>query len=77
MVWKPIFSLTGYKSQFTADEFLDEVVAEFSESQIRKSKEVDVFKYFCDFIITLNDSNGKNIFFIFYITLPMCAFAYF
>ena len=59
-VWQPIFSQTGCKNQFTSDEFLDEVVAEFSETQAKKRKEVDVYKLFCDFIMTLDDMNGMH-----------------
>ena len=42
-------------SQFavTAENFLDNVSAMYSEQQLRKSKEDDIFKYFTDFILAL------------------------
>jgi hypothetical protein len=61
-VWEPILSQNGYNNQYTSDEFLDQVTAEFSSSQIRKNKEIDVYKYFCDFIVDLNVAGGMYIF---------------
>ncbi len=57
-VWEPLLSQGGYNNQYTADEFIDQVTAEFSSSQIQKNKEVNVYKYFCDFIMDLNVPDG-------------------
>jgi hypothetical protein len=57
-VLEPILSQNGCNNQYTSDEFLDQVTAEFSSSQIRKNKEIDVYKYFCDFIVDLNVPGG-------------------
>ncbi len=32
------------------DDFLDELEVKYSQSQLLKEKEVDVFKYFCEFV---------------------------
>ena len=63
-IWKPtgILCQTAHKNQLTPDEFLDQVVANFSSSQIHKQKEIDVFKYFCDFIMALDVNNGMSSF---------------
>lgn len=58
-IWEPIFLQSGYNNQFTPDEFLDQVIAEFSSSQIDKNKEINVYKYFCDFVMGLNNSDGR------------------
>ena len=34
-------------------EFLDDLIPVFSESQIRKNTEIDVYKYFCDVMISI------------------------
>ena len=56
-IWQPIFLQSGYNYQFTPDEFLDQVIPEFSSSQIDKNKEINV--YFCDFVVSLNNSDGR------------------
>ena len=62
-IWEPIFLLNGYNNQFTPDEFLDQVIAEFSSSQKDKNREINVYKYFCDFVMGLHDSDGRDDFF--------------
>ena len=45
--WKPIFTHSDV-FQMTADQFLDEVVVEYSLSQIVKDLEINTYKVFCD-----------------------------
>lgn len=49
-IWKPFF-VPGNTFHLSADEFLDQVMADYNISQSTRSKEVDTFKYFCDVIM--------------------------
>lgn len=53
-VWQPVFDV-GNSFEVTAEDFLCEVDAQYSTSQIKKIKEVDTFKFFCDAIEHLDD----------------------
>ena len=48
-IWQPVFG-NGNSFQITADEFLEQLDAEYSDSQIKKNAEIDTFKFFCDTI---------------------------
>ena len=45
-VWQPVFG-HGNSFQITAEEFLDQLCVEYSDSQIKKNVEIDTFKFFC------------------------------
>ena len=45
--WKPIFTHADV-FKMTSDQFLDEVVVEYSSSQIVKDLEINTYKVFCD-----------------------------
>ena len=51
-LWHMMFQSGSFFS-LSADEFLDELIPVFSESQIRKNTEIDVYKYFCDAMISI------------------------
>ena len=51
-LWHMMFQSGSFFS-LSADEFLDELIPVFSESQIRKNTEIDVYKYFCDAMISV------------------------
>ncbi len=52
-LWQIMFKSGGFFS-LSAEEFLDELIAVFSDSQIRKNAEIDVYKYFCDAMISID-----------------------
>ena len=56
-LWKILFYSDGF-FRLSADEMLDEFVAAFSDSQLRKPAEVDTYKYFCDAVQSIDDG-GK------------------
>ena len=41
---------SGNTYKLSADEFLDQISAEFSDSQLMKIAEIDAYKFFCDTI---------------------------
>ncbi|XP_028400112.1 uncharacterized protein LOC114523408 [Dendronephthya gigantea] len=51
-LFKPIFTANS-SFDITADDLIQRLVVHFSEQQLLKSKEQDIFKYFTDFIQTL------------------------
>ncbi|XP_028394535.1 uncharacterized protein LOC114518737 [Dendronephthya gigantea] len=51
-LWKFAF-VRGSSNLKSPDEFLDELEVKYSQSQLQKDKEIDVFKYFCEFIQSL------------------------
>ena len=58
-LWRPIF-IPGLSTPITPVEFLDQITVNFSISQLYKEIEIDVYKYFCDFIEELSyDLNGQ------------------
>ena len=52
-LWQMMFKSGGFFN-LSADEFLDELNAVFSDSQIRRNAEIDVYKYFCDAMISID-----------------------
>jgi hypothetical protein len=42
------------------DDFLDELEVKYSQSQLLKEKEIDVFKYFCEFVQSIGSSDGAE-----------------
>ena len=48
-IWQPVFGKSD-SFQITAEEFLEQLDAEYSDSQIKKNAEIDTFKFFCDAI---------------------------
>ena len=48
-IWEPVF-VASETYQMKADDFLDQLVPQYSMSQELRSKEVDTFKYFSDVI---------------------------
>ena len=60
-IWKPVFA-SGNCFTITADEFLDNMIVNFSESQIRKDAEINTFKFFSD-VVTSIDAGGMFDFF--------------
>ena len=49
-------------SSISANDFLDQLVANFSLSQVAKEKEIDVYKIFCDFLQSLDGKGAvRNI----------------
>jgi hypothetical protein len=45
----------GNSFEITTSEFLDQLVALYSESQRKKMAEIDTFKYFCDAIESISE----------------------
>lgn len=54
--WKPVFA-NGNCFTITADEFLDQMIVNFSESQIRKDAEMNTYKFFSDVMASI-DAGG-------------------
>ena len=52
-LWHMMFTSGDFFS-LSADEFLDDLNAVFSDSQIRKNAEIDVYKYFCDAMMSID-----------------------
>ena len=57
-IWRPVFE-SGNIFTITAEEFLENLNADYSESQISKLTEVDCFKFFCDVIESMD--TGKEL----------------
>lgn len=55
-LWKPVFT-NSELFKLSANNFIENLVAEFSESEILKTKEVDAFKLFNDFVEDLEESS--------------------
>jgi hypothetical protein len=53
-LWQIMFKSGSFFS-LPAEEFLDELIVVFSESQIRKNAEIDVYKYFCDAMLSIEN----------------------
>lgn len=49
-LWEKVFLKKGSSEDITADDFMDQLVANFSAAQREKEKEIDVYKIFCDFL---------------------------
>lgn len=58
-IWRPVFE-SGNLFKLSAEEILDQITVEFSESQMAKEKEIDTYKFFCD-VLEAIDSGGKNL----------------
>lgn len=61
-LWKPVFVNVNCFT-IAADEFLDQITVNFSESQLRRDAEFDTYKFFSDVIETI-DNGGIFLFFI-------------
>ena len=59
-LWKEAF-VRGSSKAKSPDEFLDDLEVKHSQSQLRKEKEIDVFKYFCEFIQSLESDEGMKV----------------
>lgn len=62
VLWKSVF-VPGFTVNITPMEFLDQLSVQFSDSDHCKNAEIDVYKYFCDFMQSseLHESGGyKN-----------------
>ena len=55
-IWEPVFA-SGNVFTITADEFQDNMIVNFSESQIQKDAEITTFKFFSD-VLTSIDAGG-------------------
>ena len=53
-IWQLVFGISN-SFEITASEFLDELVALYSDSQRKKTAEIDTFKYFCDAIEIISE----------------------
>lgn len=61
-LWKPVFA-NGNCFTIAADEFLDQIIVNFSESQLRRDAEFNTYKFFSDVIESM-DNGGTFLFFI-------------
>ena len=52
--------VSGICKPQSPDEFLDELEVKYSQSQLLKEKEVDVFLYFCEFVQSLDSSDAAE-----------------
>jgi hypothetical protein len=59
-LWKVAF-VRGSSKAKSPDEFLDDLKVKHSQSQLRKEKEIDVFKYFCEFIQLLESDECMKV----------------
>ena len=57
-IFEPVFTI-GYSTQIKPEMFIDQLEVEFSTSQLLKAKEIDVYKYFCNFIDLLDQKEGR------------------
>ena len=55
-LWALAF-VQGFCKLQSPDDFLDELEVKYSQSQLLKDKEIDVFKYFCEFVQSLGSSD--------------------
>ena len=55
-LWKPLF-IPSINSKMQAEDFLEEINVHYSASQLKKEKEIDIFKFFCD-VVQSYDSEG-------------------
>lgn len=53
LIWEPVFVL-GSAPRLTATAFLNELLVDFSLSDVKKQKEIDVFYHFTNYIQSLN-----------------------
>lgn len=49
-LWENVFSFTKHSERLTAEGLIDQLVANLSITQIQKEKEIDVYKFFSDFL---------------------------
>jgi hypothetical protein len=52
-LWGPIFDPSNAIFHMSSDALIEEILPSFSMSQILKEKEVDAYKYFCDYVESL------------------------
>lgn len=57
-LWEKVFHKKGPSEDLTADDFLDQLVANFSAGQREKEREIDVYKIFCDFLQAVDRGEG-------------------
>ena len=53
LIWEPVF-VSGSAPSLTATAFLNELLVDFSLSNVKKQKEIDVFYHFTNYIQSLN-----------------------
>ena len=53
LIWEPVF-VSGSAPSLTATAFLNELLVDFSLSDVKKQKEIDVFYHFTNYIQSLN-----------------------
>ena len=58
-LWKPVFA-NGNCFTIAADEFLDQIIVNFSESQLRRDAEFNTYKFLSDVIESID--NGMYLF---------------
>ena len=56
-LWENVFSFTKHSQDLTAEELMDQLVANLSITQIQK-KEIDIYKFFCDFLQAIDQGRG-------------------
>ena len=52
-LWEPIFDPNNAIFHMSSDALIEEICPSFSTSQMLKEKEVDTYKYFCDYVQSL------------------------
>ena len=59
-LWKTVF-VPGFTISISPEEFLDQLIVQFSVAELCKEAEIDAYKYFCDFIVgsEYHGSGGK------------------
>ena len=62
-IWKPVFA-NGNCFTITADEFLGQMIVNFSESQISKDAEMNTFKFFSDVMASIDAGGIFDTYFI-------------
>lgn len=57
-LWENVFSFTKHSQDLTAEELMDQLGANLSTTQIQKENEIDVYKFFCDFLQAIDQGRG-------------------
>ena len=61
-LWEKAFNLSKRCSpDVTVEDFMDQLVATFSMSQMQKEKEIDVYKIFCDFLLAIDQGKRRYV----------------
>ncbi len=56
-LWRVLFE-SGNTFKISAEELLEQIVVDFSVSQLAKEKEIDTYKFFCDVLEAID--SGSN-----------------